>query len=172
VTLHTHSPLTIGAGGISAGNGVTLTAGDGSSLTDALVLNGSILTTLGNMTFGGHSVAANAPVFGPNAPVFNSQTPVAFSPNYSANPVPVVVTPPTTPPIVVTTTTVDQNVVSTSNNVDNVTDSTTPVTTTQTNTLNNTSNQTAGGGDGEFGGSKDDGKGKDEKSNKPAPMCT
>ena len=171
VHLFTHSPLIIGAGGIGAGSGVTLTAGDGTSATDALTLNGAIQTTLGNLTFGGNSVNANAPVFGPNAPVFNSTTPVVFSPNYAVNPT-TVTTPPAAPTPVVSTTTVDQNVASTSNNVNNVSDTTTPVTANQPNTSGSTSNQTAGGGDGEFGGSKDDGKGGKGDKNAKAPVCS
>jgi filamentous hemagglutinin family protein len=171
VALHTHSPLTIGAGGINAGNGVTLTAGDGTSASDALTLNGVIQTTLGNLTFGGNSVTPNAPIFGPNAPVFNSTTPVVPGPNFAFNPVTVVTsTPP--PPVVVTNTTVDQNVASTSNVSGNLTDAVVPTTSNQQNTTSSLSNQTAGGGDGEFGGSKDDGKERNTKSNKPLPVCS
>ncbi|RXZ36167.1 filamentous hemagglutinin N-terminal domain-containing protein [Oxalobacteraceae bacterium CAVE-383] len=173
VALATHSPLTIGAGGINAVTGVTLTAGNGLGASDTVVVNGVIANVIGAPAITGAHVTMNAVVVGP-APVFAGLNPPDFGPGYVVQPINVAPATVTLPPVV-TTTTVDQNVASTSNTVNNVSDTTTtPVTTTtQPNTLNSASNQTAGGGDGEFGGSKDDGKGgKGEKSSKPLPICS
>jgi filamentous hemagglutinin family protein len=170
VALATHSPLTIGTGGINASTGVNLTAGNGQGVTDTVVVNGAITNITGAPLITGTHVTMNAPVFGP-APVYAGANPPDFGSGYALNPVSVT-TPPTTPPVVVPpSSTIDQNVASTTNAVNNTTDATAVVTTNQLNTPNSASNQTAGGGDGEFGGSKDDGKAKD-KSNKPAPICT
>ena len=179
VSLVTHSPLTIN-GTVNANGNISFAAGSTANptLQDNLVIWGAVTSATGSVGMtAGNGVTLNALVNGPtgftvSAPSYVSTVtqPVAPTVTITAGPGAIVTTP-NTPPVV-TTTTVDQNVASTTNNVNNVTDTTTP-TTTQTNTLNSTSNQTAGGGDGEFGGSKDDGKGgKGDKSGKPAPVCS
>jgi filamentous hemagglutinin family protein len=181
VSLVTHSPLNVN-GTVNANGNINFAAGDvnHAAVGDGITISAAVTSATGTVGFSSLNVSLNALVNGPGginiqAHTVNVTVPPLQQPHIDVTPGvpdPVVVSP--TPPIVVNTTTVDQNVASTTNNVNNtVTDQTTPVTTTQTNTLNNTSNQTAGGGDGEFGGSKDDGKGgKGEKSNKPAPICT
>ncbi|MDB5992331.1 MAG: hypothetical protein JWQ10_3734 [Herbaspirillum sp.] len=179
VHLFTHSPLIIGAGGISAGNGVTLAAGTSGSPGDVLTLNGVIQTVSGNLAFAGNTVLPNAAIYGPNAPAFSSPNPVVFGSNYVYAKSPPNLTPVNLPIVlpVSATNTLDQNISHTTNNENNNnTDAMLPVTaamTTTTQTKTST-DQTIGGSDGEFGGSdtKDDKKDTTAKSNKPLPVCT
>ena len=61
VSLVTHSPLTIGSGGVSATGTITLTASASSGSNDALVINGVLVTTGGNINLSaGDSMTINA----------------------------------------------------------------------------------------------------------------
>lgn len=61
VMLKTHSPLTIGSGGVSAAGDITLSAGDGGSATDNLTINGLITSAGGNISlFAGNNMNVNA----------------------------------------------------------------------------------------------------------------
>jgi filamentous hemagglutinin family protein len=183
----THSPLTIGSGGVTGGSGVTLTAGDGTSAGDVLTLNGAVQATTGAVTFGGNTVFENAAVISlappvissPNQPVqgagFSQSVPVISSTlpdnsaanNQAAN----------SQAANTASTTTDATTTRTSQaNLTDGTDIVTPPTTSGTNSATNTaSNQTVGGTDGEFGGSdtsKDDKKDTSGKSGKPLPICS
>jgi filamentous hemagglutinin family protein len=192
VTLRTHSPLTIGAGGVSASGNVSLTAGNpgsSSSSSDNLVINGAVASG-GNLNMAaGNNFTVNAAVTSagsvsvsagggiiindplpPGTQFFNTPGPIDPAPPPSAV-TPVV--PPTT------SNTVDQNVANTSNNANNNGDTGVVLPTTTTNTTqqtaNSSTNQTVGGSDGEFGGgdtSKDDKKDTSGKSGKPLPICS
>ncbi|WDZ96443.1 filamentous hemagglutinin N-terminal domain-containing protein [Herbaspirillum sp. WKF16] len=102
-TLRTHSPLTIGAGGISATGGISLTAGTVGDPSSALVING-LLSTSGALSTVGNSVAVNAnivaaswvqptnpvPTFGPGVVLNIAGVPFIpnpAAPNPNANPV-------------------------------------------------------------------------------------
>jgi filamentous hemagglutinin family protein len=173
VTLRTHSPLTIGAGGINASTGVALTAGDGTGITDTIVVNGAIHNITGATAITGIHTTMNAPVFGP-PPVFPGPNPPDYGSGYALNPATGGTS--TAPPLfVVTTNTVDQNVASTSNISGNLTDLVAPTTNNQQNAAGVSSNQTIGGNPGEFGGSSNDDDGKENKAaktNKPLPVCS
>jgi hypothetical protein len=182
VHLFTHSPLIIGTGGVSAGNGVNLAAGTSGSPDDVLTLNGVIQTTTGILTFAGNSVLPNAPIYGPNAPVFSSPNPVMPGPNYvyATSPpnsdVSLPVSTPISMPIVSSdvTSTVDHDVASTTQNQNNV-DLDVIVPTNTTATINkNANDQTVGGADGEFGGgdTSNDDKKDTTQSTKPLPVCS
>lgn len=61
VSLVTHSPLTIGSGGVSATGSITLTAGASSGSNDTLIVNGVLVSTGGNITLSaGDSMTINA----------------------------------------------------------------------------------------------------------------
>ncbi|WP_265211045.1 beta strand repeat-containing protein [Herbaspirillum lusitanum] len=61
VNLETHSPLTIGAGGVSATGNINLTAGNSGSASDNLVVNGVIASTGGNIALlAGNNMSINA----------------------------------------------------------------------------------------------------------------
>ncbi|EOA04030.1 hemagglutinin-like protein [Herbaspirillum frisingense GSF30] len=61
VSLVTHSPLTIGSGGVSATGSITLTAGASSGSNDTLTVNGVLVSTGGNITLSaGDSMTINA----------------------------------------------------------------------------------------------------------------
>jgi filamentous hemagglutinin family protein len=62
VSLVTHSPLTIGSAGVTASGGIILKAGDGTSATDTLIVNGVIASTNGDITLFGNSLTINANV--------------------------------------------------------------------------------------------------------------
>jgi hypothetical protein len=164
VTLSTESPLTIGAGGINAGTGISLAAGNNLSVTDAMTINGAIRNggAAASTNIAGNLVTMNASVFGPT-PVYSSPNPVVFGASYALNPV--TVTAPVTP--IIPASTIDHDLVVTQTPPDTVV-----VTTPGTTTVTQTSSQTAGGSDGEFGGEKDDGKSGKTKSNKPLPICS
>lgn len=76
VDLITHSPLTIGAGGVSAGSGITLKSGSGTG-NDDITINGILQSTTGGcLVDAGGSVAQNANIVlgGNGAVTVNSQT--------------------------------------------------------------------------------------------------
>jgi filamentous hemagglutinin family protein len=181
VTIATHSPLTIGAGGVTAGSGVTLTAGDNTSDDDVLTLNGAVQATTGVVTFGGKTIFENAAVLSLAPPVISSPNQPVQGAGYSYS------LPPVTPSNLpdnaannqaanAAATTTDSTVTKTSQtNLGDTTDvMTTPVATTTNSTANTASDQTAGGSAGEFGGGdgKDEKKDSDSKSNKPMPICS
>ncbi|RFB67910.1 MULTISPECIES: filamentous hemagglutinin N-terminal domain-containing protein [unclassified Herbaspirillum] len=61
VALETHSPLTIGVGGISATGNINLTAGDSGSPNDNLIVNGVISSAGGNIALvAGNNMSINA----------------------------------------------------------------------------------------------------------------
>ena len=63
VNLETHSPLTIGAGGVSATGNINLTAGNSGSATDNLIVNGVISSAGGNISLlAGNNMSINANV--------------------------------------------------------------------------------------------------------------
>lgn len=61
-SLITHSPLTIGSAGVTASGGIILKAGDGTSSTDTLIVNGVIASSGGDITLFGNSLNLNANV--------------------------------------------------------------------------------------------------------------
>jgi filamentous hemagglutinin family protein len=180
MSIATHSPLTIGSGGVTAGSGVTLTAGDGTSGNDVLTLNGAVQTTSGSVAFGGNTIFENAAVISPNLPSISSPNQPVQGAGYSFS----------TPPVsnssgngtisnqagTAVSTTTDVTVTKTSQtNPSNTIDVLTPpVATTTSSTANTASDQTVGGSTGEFGGSDstDDKKDTTTKSSKPAPICS
>jgi hypothetical protein len=132
-----------------------------------LTLNGVIQTIGGNLTFSGASINANAAIYGPHAPIF-SPDPIR-GPGYVYD---------IHPPIDTSSSDADKSAAShsaeTINNLLIKPQAPGDAYSSSANASSSTATpaQTAGGGDGEFGGSKDDGKGgKDDKS-KPLPMCT
>jgi len=63
VNLETHSPLTIGTGGVSATGNINLTAGNSGSATDNLIVNGVIASAGGNISLlAGNNMSINADV--------------------------------------------------------------------------------------------------------------
>ena len=63
VNLETHSPLTIGVGGVSATGNINLTAGDSGSATDNLIVNGVISSAGGSISLlAGNNMSINANV--------------------------------------------------------------------------------------------------------------
>jgi filamentous hemagglutinin family protein len=63
VNLETHSPLTIGTGGVSATGNINLTAGNSGSATDNLIVNGVISSAGGNISLlAGNNMSINANV--------------------------------------------------------------------------------------------------------------
>ncbi|MFJ3057977.1 beta strand repeat-containing protein [Herbaspirillum sp. NPDC087042] len=61
VSLVTHSPLTIGGGGVSASGNIVLTAGSSNGTNDNLVVNGVLVSLGGNITLSaGDSMTINA----------------------------------------------------------------------------------------------------------------
>ncbi|MFJ9534704.1 beta strand repeat-containing protein [Herbaspirillum sp. NPDC101396] len=63
VNLETHSPLTIGAGGVSATGNINLTAGNSGSPTDNLIVNGVIASAGGSISLvAGNNMSINANV--------------------------------------------------------------------------------------------------------------
>jgi len=63
VNLETHSPLTIGTGGVSATGNINLTAGNSGSATDNLIVNGVIASAGGNISLlAGNNMSINANV--------------------------------------------------------------------------------------------------------------
>lgn len=181
VTIATHSPLTIN-GAINAGGNVNLSAGDGTSTTDAVIVNGAISSVTGLLSVLGNTVAMNAVVNTPaGSPIYPGAQPV-FGAGYALNPV-VVVTPPpviTPPPDItpppqslppIVTTANDQNIVSASDKaIGDIDLPPNPDVTHQT-TAADSGDQTIGGDSGEFGGSKDD-DGTSAKANKAPPFCS
>jgi filamentous hemagglutinin family protein len=184
VTIATHSPLTIGSGGVTGGSGVTLTAGDGTSATDVLTLNGAVQATTGGIAFGGNTIFENAAVISLAPPVISSPNTPVQGGGYSQS----------TPPVQSSTTSSNNNSAANNqaaNTASTTTDATTtktsqtnlsdttdvltvPPTTTTSSTAGTTADQTAGGSAGEFGGgdAKDDKKDSNGKSDKPTPICS
>jgi len=61
VTLATHSPLTIGSGGVNAAGNIVLSAGNSGSSTDNLIVNGTVVSAGGNINlFAGNNMTVNA----------------------------------------------------------------------------------------------------------------
>jgi hypothetical protein len=198
VSLRTHSPLTIGVGGVTASGNISLTAGGppNSSVVDNLFIGGAVTSDTGSVGMvAGNNVTLDAVVSAPagnfdlslggtlSTPV---QQPVAPNVTHLAAPTNIDSNnnnngnsaPPFTPPSNINNT-VDQNVANASNNANNNndTDVVLPITTTSAaqQTAGGNANQTVGGTDGEFGGSdtsKDDKKDTSGKPGKPLPICT
>jgi len=63
VSIVTHSPLTIGSGGVTAAGHIALTAGDTGASTDNLVINGAVTSAGGNIDLAaGQDILLNAAV--------------------------------------------------------------------------------------------------------------
>jgi hypothetical protein len=63
VSIVTHSPLTIGSGGVTAAGHIVLTAGDTGASTDNLVINGAVTSSRGNIDLAaGQDILLNAAV--------------------------------------------------------------------------------------------------------------
>jgi len=178
VSLITHSPLTIGSGGVSASGNVNLLAGDAGSLLDNLVVNGLVTSTGGNVSLvSGYNLVLNAKATAPSGSV--SLLAMRGSVIDNTN-----VASPATPPAtratpVKTPAAVSSQLDRTVNNIQAVPTVNTPAPTGGNPVSDNT--QTTGGGSGNFGGDDDGGNGSSTGSGgatsaKPAskklPVCT
>jgi filamentous hemagglutinin family protein len=185
VTIATHSPLTIGSGGVTGGSGVTLTAGDGTSATDVLTLNGAVQATTGSVTLGGNTIFENAAIVSLASPVVSSPNQPVQGAGYSLSAPPPQTSNQTSNTSGITTTSVaEKRVATTTDSTITKTTQTNPSNTTNvltvpppattSSTASTATDQTAGGSSGEFGGgdAKDDKKDSGTKSGKPAPLCT
>ncbi|WP_034296663.1 S-layer family protein [Herbaspirillum sp. RV1423] len=177
VSLITHSPLTIGSGGVNAAGNIVLTAGNTGSNTDNLIVNGLVTSAGGNITlFAGNNLSVNANISTspPGQAIFSvANGVISYSPGVSITDVngtkiPVAVAVNTLiAPVVAPS--INQIVTSTLNpqvvNVNTVppvfASGNAPVATP-------VSTQTIGGTSGNFGGEDD----KTPVKNKPLPVCT
>jgi filamentous hemagglutinin family protein len=180
VSLRTHSPLTIGVGGVGAGGSVNLSAGYTASAADNLTLNGAVASTGGSVVmYAGNNILANAAISAPNGAItgstvtgtviagtgysVNSPTPPVYAvvPAPGADPTPVVAPSAATPLVVAPpiVSSVDQNVAATQTVASGNVEAESAVSTIAAPTTlsrNSDAGQTVGGGAGTFGGSAAD----------------
>jgi filamentous hemagglutinin family protein len=114
ISLVTHSPLTIGSGGLDAAGNITLTAGNSGSSSDNLVINGLLQSAGGNINLSaGNSLTINAnistsppgiaifSVDNPNIPIAYAQGVTITDANGTRIPVPVGSSTTATSPVIV-----------------------------------------------------------------------
>ena len=184
VSLVTHSPLNIN-GTVNANGNINFAAGSTSSgsIVDNLIVNGAVTSATGNVVAtAGNVVTLNSAINAPQGVVnitayqivINDPQPVP--PNFTPIPAPpdgnpILINTPAPPVVIPPNSDVDQNVHTTTDDPSGNSSTLIPTlnSTNSASSGSNNGNQTAGGGDGEFGGSKDDGKGD---KNAKAPVCS
>ncbi len=191
VNLETHSPLTIGAGGVSATGNINLTAGNSGSATDNLIVNGVIASAGGSISLvagNNMSINANISTSAPGTALFTVTNGVlTYAPGVSVTDasgtiVPVaalvnqIVAPVVTPVIQPSVAQIVTNTVRVTTTGQNI--PTPPVFTASTTSVSTPANtQTTGGTQGSFGGD-DSGSGTPatgggaNTAKKPLPVCT
>ncbi len=178
VSLSTHSPLTIGSGGVSANGNILLSAGNSGSATDNLIINGVVTSAGGNINlFAGNSMSVNANIStsAPGQALFNVVNgTVTYAPGVSITDVSGTQIPVAAVIAQVVTPVVTQTIAPAANTV--ITSTTSPQSTTVTvvapalsstsSTNTATETMTTGGDPGTFGGSDTSGSGKSSTSEK------
>ncbi|WP_443134893.1 beta strand repeat-containing protein [Herbaspirillum sp. CF444] len=178
VSLSTHSPLTIGSGGVSADGNILLSAGNSGSATDNLIINGVVTSAGGNINlFAGNSMSVNANIStsAPGQALFNVVNgTVTYAPGVSITDVSGTQIPVAAVVAQVVTPVVTQTIAPAANTV--ITSTTSPQSTTVTvvapalsstsSTNTATETMTTGGDPGTFGGSDTSGSGKSSTSEK------
>jgi filamentous hemagglutinin family protein len=181
-TLRTHSPLTIGAGGVNASGGISLTAGAAGDPSSNLVSNG-VLSSLGAISVtAGNSLTINADVSAAGG--FTATAPlITYAPGVTINNGGIVTTPnplpstpslPSTSPDLINTVaqqTAQQQQNQQTQNLQNSVDNASVSGGSSTGTVNqqaSNNTQTVGGTSDNFG---DEGDHK-QAGKKPLPMCT
>lgn len=188
VSLVTHSPLTIGSGGVNATGSITLTAGSSSGSNDNLIVNGVLVSLGGNITLSaGDTMTINANISTSppgvallsvdSGAVIGYATGVTITDlNGTRTPVPATVSSSTSASVSSTSQTdqvVQQQQNQQTQNLQSTVSSaqladTAAQTTGGVVQQNTSANQTVGGTSGNFG---DDGTDK-KQGKKPLPMCT
>jgi len=191
VTIETHSPLTIGIGGVSASGNINLTAGNTGSATDNLIVNGVIASAGGSISLvagNNMSINANISTSAPGTALFTvingvlTYAPGVSVTDASGTVVPVaalvnqIVTPVVTPVIQPSVAQIVTNTIKATTTGQNI--PTPPVFTASTTPVSTPSNtQTTGGTQGSFG-ADDSGSGTPaaggtaNTAKKPLPVCT
>ncbi|MBP0598549.1 filamentous hemagglutinin N-terminal domain-containing protein [Herbaspirillum sp. LeCh32-8] len=183
VSLTTHSPLTIGSGGVSASGGISLVAGVVGDLTSNLVINGIVTTSSGNINLSGNAMNINANITAPGGSV---TLPTGITPTYApgvaittssgtvipvAYVAPVTVSTNTAATVAAQQTAQQQQNQQTQSLQNTVSSAAVSSETSSTTSVQQASNgtQTTGGTSGTFG---DEGDGKKASGKKQLPMCT
>ncbi|AKZ61313.1 hypothetical protein F506_00330 [Herbaspirillum hiltneri N3] len=192
VVIETHSPLTIGVGGVSASGNINLTAGNSGSPTDNLIVNGVIASAGGSISLvagNNMSINANISTSAPGTALFTVTNGVlTYAPGVSVTDasgtvVPVaalvnqIVAPVVTPVIQPSVAQIVTNTVKVTTTGQNI--PTPPVFTASTTPVSTPANtQTTGGTQGSFGGDDGGGSGTPaagggaNTAKKPLPVCT
>ena len=171
VSLSTHSPLTIGSGGVNAAGNILLSAGNSGSATDNLIVNGVVTSAGGNINlFAGNSMSVNANIStsAPGQALFNVVNgTVTYAPGVSITDINGTQIPVAAVLAQVVAPVVTQTIAPAANTV--ITSTTSPQSTTVTivppalssGTTSNTATETmtTGGDPGSFGGSDSGGSG-------------
>ncbi|KAF1044235.1 MAG: Heme/hemopexin-binding protein [Herbaspirillum frisingense] len=193
VKVTTHSPLTIGTGGVGASGGITLVAGASSGSNDVLTINGVLVSLGGNISLSAGdamTINANISTSPPGTALFSVQSGALIGyaqgvtiTDVNGTRIPVPITTPNTPSTLSTptgssATSQTQQAMQQQQNVQTQNLQTTvnsaqlaAGTQAATNAVQQTSSssgQTVGGTSGNFG---DDGENK-QAGKKPLPMCT
>jgi len=181
VSLITHSPLSIGGGGVSATGNIVLTAGSSSASNDNLVVNGVLVSLGGNITLrAGDSMSINANIstsppgvallsVDSGAVIGYARGVTITDANGTRTPVPATTTGNTSQTNQVVQQQQNQQTQNLQSTVSSVQLSDTPAQPTGTVVQQNSAGgQTAGGTSGNFG---DEG-GDKKQAKKPLPVCT
>jgi len=178
VSLSTHSPLTIGSGGVSAAGNILLSAGNSGSATDNLIINGVVASAGGNINlFAGNSMSVNANIStsAPGQALFNVVNgTVTYAPGVSITdvsgtqiPVAAVVAQVVTPVVTQTIAPAANTVITSTTSPQSTTVTVVPPSLSSTSSTNTaTETMTTGGDPGTFGGSDTSGSGKGSTSEK------
>jgi len=178
VSLSTHSPLTIGSGGVNAAGNILLSAGNSGSATDNLIINGVVTSAGGNINlFAGNSMSVNANIStsAPGQALFNVVNgTVTYAPGVSITdingtqiPVAAVLAQVVAPVVTQTIAPAANTVITSTTSPQSTTVTVVPPNLSSTGTSNTaTETMTTGGDPGTFGGSDTSSSGKSSTSEK------